>query len=123
MNNNFRPRQYASGINLIAGLWLLLAGTALVFSNPNSPVTNDFVVGILVVCFSLWHILKPETHLPSWLNVALGGWLLAAPSTLHYAFAGHVWSDVIAGVFLIVFGTLAALVKVPPKQTQVPHPG
>lgn len=121
MNNHFRSRQYASGINLLAGVWLLLA--AFVFASPLSPMWNDFVVGILVICFSSWQVVKPETHAPSWINVLLGGWLLAAPATLHYSFAGHVWSDVIVGLFLIVFGTLAALVKLPPKQTHAPHPG
>ncbi len=121
MNNSVRSRQYASGINLFAGLWLLMA--AFVFASPLSPKWNDFLVGLLVICFSSWHIVKPETHAPSWMNVLLGAWLLAAPSMLHYSLAGHVWSDVIVGVSLIVFGTLAALVKLPPHQTHAPHPG
>lgn len=48
-----------------------------------------------------------DTIWAHFLNIALGFWLLASPFTLGYARTGMIKSDLICGVLIIVFGSIA----------------
>lgn len=95
----------ASGINVIAGIWLIIAPWALGYSNIDAAVWNDVLVGIAVVILAGIRTATPNRSTGvSWANVALGVWLIIAPFILQYgAYAmgnagAAFWNDILLGI-------------------------
>lgn len=99
----------ASTVNLVAGVWLIIAPFILGYSDLSSATTNDIVVGALVAILSAVRIFSVArwTWL-SWLNVILGFWLIIAPFVLGYPIATPRFNDIILGIVIIIAGTWSA---------------
>lgn len=48
------PRRWEEWINLVLGVWLIIAPWVLGFSNVSSAVQNSVVVGIIMIVLPLW---------------------------------------------------------------------
>jgi hypothetical protein len=97
-------------INLIVGIWLIMAPFAMggVATLTSVPVGNDVVLGILLVATSAW-ILVAETTAAgvAWFQALCGIWLSIAPFVLSYRGMPNVTrSDLIAGIIAIVVGVV-----------------
>jgi hypothetical protein len=120
----------ASGINLIAGLWLIvvpffydfgsLGATVRDFgTSPEARATgNMMVVGFAIAVLAAIRLgnayqaagYQRPTMWLSWLNVLLGLWLIVAPFILGYAdITGAFWNSIIVGVIVAVPGAWSAL--------------
>ncbi|WP_083737597.1 SPW repeat domain-containing protein [Amycolatopsis keratiniphila] len=107
-----------SGLAFLTGIWLITAPFVLdyTFTGPARPgVWNDIVIEVTVAVLALVRAVSPrEIPWASLVNVVLGGWLVAAPFVLDYNegfdASRAVTSDVIAGVLVIVFAGLSALI-------------
>jgi len=101
MNENVVDSSTASGISFLMGLWLVAAPFLLSYPNPSSQ-WNDIALGFLIGGIGLVRMISPEknTNWLSWLNVALGGWLVIAPFLLNYTGAVPIINDVILGVIV-----------------------
>lgn len=89
------------------GLWLMFAPS--VFGTRGAAANSDHLVGALVITIA--GIATAEvTRAGRWLNLLLGGWLIAVPWLLEGAGPAARWNDVIVGVLLIglsfVIGTV-----------------
>ena len=52
----------ASGVNLLAGIWLIIAPFLLGYSDQAAPLWNDIIVGIIVALFGIWSaVSSPRT--------------------------------------------------------------
>jgi hypothetical protein len=107
-----------SGLNVIAGIWLIIAPWVLGYSG-RDPRWNDVVFGAIVGVLALIRISGAyrETWL-SWINAAIGVWLFIAAWTIdHTGTAGG--NDIILGVivFLLAVGSASA---VPLRRAQPP---
>jgi len=98
----------ASGINVVLGLWLIIA--AFVVAVSEEAYWNDLLVGIVVLILAATRLSKPieGTKPASWVNAAIGVWLIAAPFILGYTADQEMWNDIIVGVLILVFGAWSA---------------
>ena len=118
--------QWTSGINVVAGLWLIIAPFVLGYDEIQAALWNDIVVGIIVAAFAVARVARPLMNPGlSWINAVLGLWLIVAPFVLGYgrvveaealAVEGAVggaqtamWNDIIVGVIILVLGVWSAL--------------
>lgn len=101
----------ASGINLLAGIWLIIAPFLLGYSDDANPLWNDVVVGILIVAMAGARVAGAfRAPSLSWINAALGFWLVIAPFVLGYSDeATPLWNDIIVGIIVVLFGIWSAV--------------
>ena len=88
----------ASGINVIAGLWLMLSAyfMGLGFSS------NEFIVGIIIAIVSLvgWFSIE-QAGWVSWIDGILGVWLLVTPIFVMGLSAATIWNSIILGIIVL----------------------
>lgn len=116
--------QWTSGINVVAGLWLIIAPFVLGYDEIQAALWNDILVGIIIAAFAVARVAGPLMNPSlSWINALLGLWLIVAPFVLAYggqveAFAVEgavgsaqtaMWNDIIVGVIILVLGAWSAL--------------
>jgi len=97
-----------SWINLILGIWLILAPFVLGSLGLRATVGNDMILGILLIASSWW-ILAAMTQAVgvSWFQMLCGIWLVIAPFVLRYRDVSHALAnDVVVGVIVFVVGLL-----------------
>ena len=102
----------ASGLNLVLGIWLLIAPFLLGNSGGGAlAMWNDMVVGVIVLILAWIRFANPASATGlSWTNAVLGLWLILAPFILGYSgTAAALWNDIIVGIAVAVFGTWSAL--------------
>lgn len=92
----------ASGLNIVAGIWLIVAPFVLAYSSLMVPLWNDIIVGAVVLIFGWIRVSQPDRNVwLSWTNLVLGLWLLIAPFSLGYAGTpAAVWNDVSLGIIV-----------------------
>lgn len=98
----------ASGINIVLGIWLIIAAFSVAESQ--EAYWNDLIVGILVLVLAATRLSRPTegTKPASWVNAAIGVWLIAAPFILGYETDQEMWNDIIVGVLVLVFAAWSA---------------
>ncbi len=111
------PRTFGTnGINIILGIWLILAPFILGYSLQVA-TWNDIVVGLVVGAFALMHSYGVLRMRPSWINVVFGIWLVIAPFLLNYGdYPAPRWNDVILGLLVVIFAWSGAAVPRPPAR-------
>ena len=100
----------ASGLDVLAGIWLLISPFVLHFIVHNA-TTNNVILGIIVGVLALIRFLGTD-DLPvlSWINVILGIWVLISPWALGFASARvPMTNNVITGIVVIVLAAWSAL--------------
>jgi hypothetical protein len=93
-------------INLILGVWLIVAPFVLAYSTGHvAAASNDVVLGLLLVGGSLWLLAERSGYLAvTAFETACGVWLMLAPFVLHGRAAPHVLANNVAigAIVLIV---------------------
>lgn len=98
----------ASGINLVAGIWLMVS--PFLFGFTGSVMGNLFFVGLLVAACSLVRMFTAETTgWLSWVDAALGAWLLVSPLFMATLPMAAFWNSIVLGVIVIVAGVYSAM--------------
>lgn len=105
----------ASGINLVLGIWLILAPFILRYV-VSSSVANDVTVGIIIAILAAIRIFGAYgAAWVSWLNAALGLWLIIAPFVLLYGSSAALWNDIIIGIIVLCLGVWSAMASRRPR--------
>jgi len=103
MDNQVRV---ASGLNIIAGLWLILSPFILGFYFNSGAFWNSLIVGAMVLVLAAvreWGA-DTDTNWASWVNLVLGIWLVVSPFIIGYSFiTSALWNSVIVGILVAVF--------------------
>lgn len=97
----------ASGINLLLGIWLIIAPFVLAYTEVDAR-WNDVIVGILIVLMAGSRLMQMSVTAPSWVNVILGLWLLIAPFVMAYQSNDAFWNNILVGIAVIAFGLWSA---------------
>lgn len=96
----------ASGLNLLAGIWLIIAPFVLGYNG--NTVWNDVVCGIIVAVLALSRVLGlHRASWISWLNAIVGVWLFVSAFWLDQT-ATASWNDVILGIIVVVLAAWSA---------------
>ncbi|MCW8193923.1 SPW repeat protein [Proteobacteria bacterium 005FR1] len=106
----------ASGLNILLGIWLIAAPWVLGYSGEPA-MWNESLVGIAVIVVAAIKLASPiRLAKISWVNVALGVWLIIAPFVLHpgtplgavEGVSPALWNDIVVGIFIVVLSYLSA---------------
>ncbi len=97
----------ASGLNVLAGVWLIIAPFVLGYSD-SDPYWNDIVFGAIVVVLGLARLSGAyRAAWLSWINALIGAWIFISAWWLD-ATSTAAWNDVIAGAVIFVLAILSA---------------
>ncbi|MHA6793801.1 SPW repeat domain-containing protein [Pseudonocardia bannensis] len=103
-------------MTFLAGIWLVLAPFALNYMTGSGfdASRNDLVIGATIALVAIVRTVVPvrSTALGT-VNVALGAWLIIAPSLLAYTAGADAltptWNDVLVGVIVLILAAAGAL--------------
>jgi K+-sensing histidine kinase KdpD len=111
MNNVARNEtsiSWASGINLILGIWLFVAAWAVPW-DVHAARSNDLTMGVIVFILAVIRLAARERALvASWLNVLAGVWLIIAPFALHFESNGQRWNSIVAGIVIAILALISS---------------
>jgi hypothetical protein len=97
----------ASGLNVLAGIWLIIAPWVLNYSG-RDPRWNDVVFGIVVLVFAGMRVVGAyRAAWLSWLNALIGAWLFVAAFTIDHTTTAAT-NDIILGIIVFVLGVVSA---------------
>lgn len=119
----------ASGLDLLAGLWLIISPFVLGYSDlgqatktmASQATNNSLIVGFTVAVIAAIRLANAyrfgEYELPtmwlSWLSALLGLWLIVSPFVLGFADVTNLttayWNTIILGIIVTVLGVWSAL--------------
>jgi hypothetical protein len=102
-NSSGGGSRIGSTLNLLAGLWLIIAPFALAYATPGIMV-NSIITGIVVAILGIIGIAAPSALWSRWLNIVAGLWLIV--SVAVYSYTGSIallWDNFIIGVLVVAF--------------------
>lgn len=101
----------ASGLDALAGIWLLLSPFILGFMS-GPATTNNVLLGIAIAVLAIIRFSGAYNQSwISWVNVVLGVWVLISPWVLGFASSRvPTTNNVIVGIVVIVLAAWSALV-------------
>lgn len=110
--------RFASTINVVAGIWLVICSFLLPGFNAVSQA-NDLLLGIMIALVAASRAYRTNfSPIPSWINVVFGLWVLASPWLLGFSrLEMATWNNFIVGLVVAACALWSALV------TQSAHPG
>ncbi len=108
--------EYASGVNIVLGAWLIVAPFVLNFGIRGSfgdhsvAISNSVIVGIAIAVLAAIRVFTPlKTGPLSWINILLGLWLLVSPLILSYPpTALALWNNIVVGMIVVTLAVFSA---------------
>ena len=101
---------FFSLLNVLAGLWLLVAPYVLSYEPGSAAYANDLLVGAAIAVLAAVRVLGAyQSAWISWIVALLGVWLIVAPFVLNYYQSNPRYNDIITGAFVVVFAVASAL--------------
>jgi hypothetical protein len=88
-------------LNILLGIWVAVSPWLLNYATA-AATTSSVIFGIAIIVFSLIREAAPDTLWPSWVNFALGIWLIVSPFILQLNTAAAYWSLIVSGVIVAV---------------------
>lgn len=109
-------------INLILGLWLIVAPFALSYAAlAHAAAVQDVVMGILIAAFSWWILVAIAPLLgAAWFQILCGIWVLIGPFALGYSGLAVARSnDVTVGIIVLIVSIIEsiAMTRTSPTRT------
>ncbi len=101
--------KWASGLNIIAGIWLVISPWIFAYAT-GAGEWNSIIVGIIVAVLAAIRAFGAyDAAWMSWVNVVLGIWVVIAPFVFGYAtFPGRMWNNIIVGIIIAALGIWSA---------------
>lgn len=102
----------ASGLDIIAGIWLIIAPYVLGYSSVASAAWNSVIFGIIIAVLAASREFGQgyRRAWPSWINVLIGLWLIISPFFLGFSHIGvAVWNSIIMGIVVAILAAWSAL--------------
>jgi len=102
----------ASGLDVLAGIWLLISPFVLTFRGVNGAMTNNVVMGIAIGILATYRLFSAAANNAwvSWLNALLGVWVLISPWVLGFSLSNTAMTNnLIVGIIVIILSVWSAL--------------
>ena len=94
-------------VNLIFGLWMIVAPWALKFEAETNPTWNAVIVGVFIAAVALFALFRVMAW-QEWANIALGVWLVISPWIVGFSgLMAAMWNAVILGAVIAVLALWA----------------
>jgi hypothetical protein len=101
-----------SGINILAGIWLIIAPFSMKFSNIGISPANSTIIGILVILFEVIRIASVRAVWASWVNAILGLWAIVSPFVMRFSGERSIMINfVIVGIVIAALSVMNAANK------------
>ncbi|MFP4144482.1 MAG: SPW repeat protein [Phycisphaeraceae bacterium] len=98
----------ASGLDTIAGIWLAISAWAVPMTEMMA--WNNLILGVLIAIMAATRAFGAYgASGVSWVNVALGFWVLISPWVLNAVTAASGWNAVIVGIVVILLAGWSAI--------------
>jgi hypothetical protein len=109
----------ASGLNFLAGLYLLISAWA---NGANGGGTaNGIIFGIIVAILAASRFSGATGPWASWLDALIGVWMILSPWVYRYADTGWKWNSIVVGIIMIVLGVWSAIASTTAHESPVPE--
>jgi hypothetical protein len=96
----------ASGINFLAGIYLLISAWIGGVSTGNQ--WNGIIAGIIVAILAATRFSGSSGPWASWVDALIGLWLIISPWVYGYADSAWRWNSIVVGIIMLVFGVWSA---------------
>lgn len=108
------PASWTSWLVAILGIWLIISPWVVGFAGQEAAFWNTLITGIVILLVALG-AARSASSSTSWLNVALGIWLIVSPWVVGYSFLeAATANDVVLGVIVGLLALTASLAKSAP---------
>jgi hypothetical protein len=103
--------QTASGLDVLAGIWLIISPFIIGYGALSGATTNDVILGIVIgILAAIRFFGAYEAAFISWINVILGIWVLISPWVLGYSTNnGALANNIVMGIIVIILAAWSAL--------------
>ena|SRR5689334_18028766 len=118
VNGSHDTFRAASGLNLIAAIWLIISPFVLTFSQVPSALWNNVIVGIAAAIIAIVRLNATDQTGWSWANVLLGVWTIISPWALGFSVNGAenlgfnsalVWNNVVTGAVIAFLAVMSMM--------------
>lgn len=109
--------QTASGLDVLAGIWLIISPFIVGYSAITGATVNDVILGIIIgILAAIRFFGAYEAAFISWINVILGIWVLISPWVLDYfsISTSALSNNVVMGIIVIILAAWSALATTSP---------
>lgn len=100
-----------SGLNILAGLWLVMSPYGFGYYLVNPPFWNSVAVGFAVAILAIVRVVLPFSFVEiGWINFGLGAYLAISPFLFGFAdLAPALWNSVLVGIFIMIMAAWSAV--------------
>ncbi|WP_166805133.1 SPW repeat protein [Nitrosococcus wardiae] len=102
---------WSSGINIIAGVWLIIAPFAWGYHHLTDALWNDIILGTAVFILAVVRTSAPlQYESVGWTNIVFGLWLIIAPFVLDYTGVNAIaamWNDIFVGSIIAILAAIS----------------
>jgi hypothetical protein len=99
----------ASGITLIAGIWLMVSPRITGVSNQMMGINSSMFLGAVISLIGLYRLADPKHGVwLSWLNLLIGLWVLIMPFILNNYSLNEIVSNFVVGLIVAVTASVSA---------------
>jgi hypothetical protein len=109
----------ASGLDALAGVWLLISPFVIGFASLTSAMTNNVICGAVVIVLAVTRFAGASRQAwLSWINCLIGLWTLISPWVLGFAgYRAATTNNVIIGIVIAVLAFWSAAATTPTDET------
>ena len=97
-----KVKHWQDPVNLILGLWLIVAPWVLAFRDDRAAMWNSIILGVLIGASAIYALVRVFAW-EEWANVVFGLWLVISPWVLGFS---HIQA---AAVNAVVVGLVVAV--------------
>ena len=103
-----RRHAWASALNALAGIWLVVSAFLLGFAPDSRAVWNAVIVGVLIGLIAACRMVAGHRLAwLGWINVLLGAWTMASPWIFRYTdVVDALWNSVVIGGLVMILSCL-----------------
>lgn len=106
-HDHFAQVKVASGLNFLAGIYLLISAWAA--GATSGATANGIIFGIIVAILAATRFSGATGAWASWLDALIGVWMIISPWVYGYAGYAWRWNSIVVGIIMIVLGVWSAL--------------